>query len=52
MSDRQLHIQHAEVIDRNRQHRLTTQAEAQRLADQRREQQAVRSACRDDTDEM
>ena len=36
MSQQQLDTQHAEVIDRNRQQRLATQAEAQRLADQRR----------------
>ncbi|MFI7598409.1 hypothetical protein [Actinoplanes sp. NPDC049681] len=52
MSERQLHIQHAEVLDRNRRLRLDTQAEAQRLADRRREVQAVRRAERDDTDEF
>jgi hypothetical protein len=42
MSDRQLRTQHAEVVDRNRQQRLATQAEAQRLADARRTAQASR----------
>ncbi|ROP30947.1 hypothetical protein [Couchioplanes caeruleus] len=51
MSERHLHIQHAEVIDRNRRQRLATQVEAQRQADQRREAQA-RRAQRDDADEF
>ncbi|GIF02350.1 hypothetical protein [Paractinoplanes rishiriensis] len=52
MSDRHLNAQHAEVIDRNRAQRLSTMAEAQRLADARRAHAAVRQAERDDTDEM
>lgn len=45
MSDRHLNAQHTEVRNRNREQRLATTAEAQRLADQRR-------AERDDTAEM
>ena len=44
MSQTQLDTQHAEVIDRNRQQRLATQAEAQRLADTRRAAQDARRA--------
>jgi hypothetical protein len=43
MSDTWLHIQHNEVRDRNRQQRLAQQAEAQRLADERRNRQERRS---------
>lgn len=35
MSDRQLRVQHDEIVARNRDQRLATQREAQRLADQR-----------------
>lgn len=52
MSERQLHIQHSEVIDRNRRQRLATQANGQSLADQRAATEARRRAQRDDTDEM
>jgi hypothetical protein len=44
MSQQQLDTQHAEVIDRNRQQRLATQAEAQRLTDARRAAQAAQQA--------
>lgn len=44
MSQRQLDTQHAEVIDLNRTQRLATQAEAQRLADARREAQTAKQA--------
>ncbi|MFI7547256.1 hypothetical protein [Actinoplanes sp. NPDC049599] len=44
MSQRQLDTQRAEVIDRNRQQRLATQAEAQRLADARRTAQEAAHA--------
>ncbi|MEU4241891.1 hypothetical protein [Actinoplanes sp. NPDC026619] len=48
MSDRHLNAQHDEVRNRNREQRLATMAEAQRLADQRRARRAERS----DADEM
>ena len=41
MSQQQLDTQHAEVVERNRQARLATQAEAQRLADARRAAQTA-----------
>ena len=44
MSQQQLDTQRAEVVDRNRQQRLATQAEAQRLADARRTAQDAREA--------
>jgi hypothetical protein len=38
MSDRQLQDQHNDTVSRNREQRLATMREAQRLADQRRQQ--------------
>lgn len=46
MSDQQLRIQHDETVARNREHRLATMQEAQRLADQRRNQQTTTEANR------
>ena len=53
MSDRHLNAQHDEVRARNREQRLATMAEAQRLADERRAG-VFRRAQRDaaDADEM
>ena len=48
MSDRHLNTQHDEIRARNREQRLATMAEAQRLADQRRALRAEHDA----TDEM